>query len=278
MISPIPTRRIPHTQLALLAVLLAAVTAIPAPCAAKETAAAKDSIAKLLGRAQGLVADGRADSALALLSRELTAGAKPSGSAASPTQAIDHRLARGVVSTAQSAGTPVAGVAAFMSLLPHRAGDPEVHVALGELELGRGRPEVALRHFERAMLLNDDLPTALGGYSRARANLGTIEPGVSDYDKLSQARPSKAAPRFGKGVLLLESGQLDGAMKELKWAIGLEEQNWLYNYEYGRALERQGKKDLATRQYETALKQVKEIGDPLTAGQVEAALRASRSK
>ncbi len=78
--------------------------------------------------------------------------------------------------------------------------------------------------------------------------------------------------------MLLESGQLDNAMQDLKWAIGLEEQNWLYNYEYGRALERQGNKDLATRQYETALKQVKEIGDPLTAGQVEAALRAVRSK
>src|SRR5688572_14097194 len=162
-----------------LSLFLLAASASPA----KETSIAKDSTAKLLERAQSLVADGRADSALALLSRELIAVAGVSGSG-TPTSAIDERLARAVVSTAQAAGTPINGVAAFMSLLPQRAADPQVHISLGELELGRGRPEVALRHFERAMLLNDDLPAALGGYSRARAKLGTIEPGVRYYDKL----------------------------------------------------------------------------------------------
>ena len=262
--------------LALLALLLATLAA-PAPSSAKETPAAKDPIAKLLARAEDLIAKGEADSALAILSRELTASAQ-SNPGGSPSRPIDERLARAVVSTAQTAGTPVEGVAAFMSLLPHKTGDPQLHVGMGELELGRGRPEVALRHFERAMVLNDDLPGALGGYSRTRATLGTIEPGVRYYDKLIQARPSKAAPHFGKGVLLLESGQLEDAMKELKWAVGIDEQNWLYAYEYGRALDRQGNKDMAVREYEAAIKHAKAIGDPLAAKRVDEALRATRSK
>jgi len=234
-----------------------------------------DALADLLGRAKGRIAAGQADSAFSLLRQELFEEVQ--GMSNAPPHPLDDRLTRGVVLTAQAAGKPWEGVAAIESVLPIRPGEIQLHIALGELELGRGRPEPALRHFERALLLDDHSPDALGGFARARGQIGGIEPGKRYFDQLIQARPQEGSPRYGKGLLLLSSGTASDALTDLRWALGLDNQEWRYERAYGLALSKGGQREDAAKAYQRAIDALKRKGDPLMADRVASELAAVKS-
>jgi tetratricopeptide (TPR) repeat protein len=247
---------------------------MPAPSAAKDKAV-EDSLAKLLARAQGRIAAGQADSAFALLSRRLFEEVQAMEN--SPPHPLDERLTRGVVLTAEAAGKPWEGVSAIEAVLPLRPSEVQLHIALGELELGRDRPESALRHFERALLIDDHHPDALGGFGRARGTLGGIESGKRYFDLLIQARPLEASARYGKGVMLLNAGAIEDALTDIRWAIGLEAEEWRYHRELARARAHEGKIEEATKAYQQAIRELKNLGDPLAAERVAGELAAART-
>ena len=234
-----------------------------------------DALADLLGRAKGRIAAGQADSAFSLLRQELFEEVQGM-SQTSPHQ-LDERLTRGVVLTAQAAGKPWEGVSAIETVLPMRPGEVQLHLALGELEMGRARPEWALRHFERALLLDDHSADALGGFARARSAIGGIEPGKRYFDQLIQARPQEGAPRYGKGLLLLDADSPADAMTDLRWAIGLGQGEWRFERAYGQALALNGQRDDAVKAYQRALDALKKGGDPLMADRVASELAALKS-
>jgi tetratricopeptide (TPR) repeat protein len=257
--------------------LLAGVLGATSPVVAKDKAV-EDSLSKLLTSAQGRIAAGQADSAFALLRRRLLEEVQ--AMATSPPHPLDDRLTRGLVLTAEAAGKPWEGMSAILAVLPLRPSEPRLHIALGELELGRGRLEPAIRHFERALLLDDHEVDALGGFGQARGTLGGIEPGKQYFNQLIQARPQEPAARFGKGMMLLESGAVDEALSDLSWAIGLDAGEWRFNRAYARARARQGKVDEATKAYQQAIRALKQSGDPLMAERVAlelGALKAGKS-
>jgi Flp pilus assembly protein TadD len=247
-----------------LSALLAAASflalAASSPAAAKEI---KDDTSRLLDQAQKLVAAGQADSALSVLRPPILRSAG------------DGRLERALVEAALSGGIPELGVAVIEESLRLRPGDLNLHVALGELELGRRRPEVAVRHFQRALIIDSASPAALGGFGRARARQGTdIAPAVSYLDKLAKLRPGTPEPRYGKGVLLAEAGRVEESLTEFRWAIGLQENNWIFERDYGRALLAQGNEKGGLEHLEKARSLVAESGDPVTAEQIAGEIRA----
>lgn len=256
-----PTR--PRAALVLSAVLAAAscfLLSLSSPVAAKDV---KDDTSRLLGQAQKLVAAGQADSALALLRTPLLASAG------------DGRIERALVESALGGGIPDLGVRVIEETLRLRPGDSNLHVALGELELGRRRPEVAVRHFQRAIIIDSTSPAALGGFARARARQGTdLAPAVSYFDKLAKERPGTPQPRYGKGVLLAEAGRIDESLTEFRWAIGLEENNWIYERDYGRALVAMGNESGGVEHLEKARRLVAASGDPVTAERIAAEIRS----
>jgi len=255
--------------------LLAGVLGATSPVVAKDKAV-EDSLSKLLTSAQGRIAAGQADSGFALVRQELFTVVQ--GMTNAPPHPLDERLTRGLVLTAQAAGKPWEGVSAIESVLPLRPSEIQLHLALGELELGRDRPETALRHFERALLLDDHSADALGGFARARGTLGGIEPGKRYFDQLIQSRPQEGAPRYGKGLLLLSSGSATDALTDLRWAIGLDRSNWRFERAYGEALAKEGQRDQAGQAYERAIQGLKQQGDPLMADRVASELSALKSK
>jgi tetratricopeptide (TPR) repeat protein len=248
--------------------------ALSPPASAKDKAV-DDSLTKLLASAQGRIAAGQADSAFALLRRRLFEEVQ--AMATTPPHPLDERLTRGVVLTAEAAGKSWEGMSAILAVLPLRPAEPRLHIALGELELGRGRSEPAIRHFERALLLDDHEADALGGFGQARGKTGGIEPGKQYFDQLILARPQEPATRYGKGMMLLESGAIDDALTDLRWAIGLDANEWRFQRAYARAQARQGHVAEATKAYQQAIRALKQAGDPLMAERLTSELGALKT-
>lgn len=233
----------------------------PAPAAAAKEV--KDDTSRLLLQVQKLVAAGQSDSALSLLRPPIIQGPG------------DGRLERAVVTAALDGGIPQVGVAVIEESLRLRPGDSNLHVALGELELGRQRPDVAVRHFQRAIIIDSASPAALRGFGSARARQGIdIAPAIDYLSKLGRQKPAAPEPRYGKGVLLLEAGRAEESLTEFRWAIGLDENNWYYERDYGRALLNQGNEKGGIEHLEKARRLVAESGDPLTADRIAAEIRA----
>jgi tetratricopeptide (TPR) repeat protein len=251
------------TALIGIAALAAASWLIAPPSPAHAAKELKDDTSRLLGQVQKIAAAGQADSALSLLRSRIILGPG------------DGRLERALVATALEGGMPWVGVQVIEESLRLRPDDLNLHVALGEIELGRGRPDVAVRHFQRALVINSASPAALAGFGRARARQGTdIEPAISYLGKLAKQRPGTPEPRYGKGVLLLEAGRVEESLTEFRWAIGLDENNWYYERDYGRALLRLGNAKGGIEHLEKAKRLVVESGDPLTADRIAAEIRA----
>jgi tetratricopeptide (TPR) repeat protein len=241
-------------------IVAAGLVLLPSPAAAGDV---KDDTSRLLGQAQKLAAAGQADSALALLRPPILRSAG------------DGRLERGLVESALWGSIPALGVLVIEEALRQRPGDVNLHLALGELELGRQRPEVAVRHFQRAIIIDSMSPAALGGFARARGRQKTdTAPAIAYLDKLAKERPGTPQPRYGKGVLLAEAGQVAASLTEFRWAIGLDEQNWIFERDYGRALLAQGNDKGGHEHLEKARRLVAASGDPLTAERIAAEIRA----
>ncbi len=248
----------------LLTGAFAARLAPPPDAAAGE---AKDETAQLLGQVQKLIAAGEADSAIVLLIPHVA------------TAPSDGRIERALVTAALAGGIPALGIHVIEDAIPYHPGDVNLHLALGDLELGRGRPEVAVRHFQRALVLDSMSPEAAGGFARARARLGTdIEPAIAYFNKLALQKPGTPLPRYGKGVLLMEASRVEESLTDFRWAIGLEENNWLYERDYGRALSRLGDQKGAVAHLENAKRLLTDSGDPLTAEAVATEIRALRAQ
>ena len=111
---------------------------------------------------------------------------------------------------------------------------------------------------------------------RCVGNGPTINGYYRDFDKLAQAAPAKVSIRYGKGVLLAEAGRGEEAKGEFRWAIGIDENNWLYWRDYGRALRGAGEHERGIANLEKAIGLVRKIGDPVTAREIEAELAAAR--
>ncbi len=249
----------------MLAAVLVAAAMAAGPPAHPARGATQDETARLLKQVQDLVASGLADSALALLHPQVLAGPD------------DGRLERAVVTAALDGGIPWIGVRVIEDCIPLRPSDINLHTALGDLELGRQRPDVAVRHFQRALIIDNISPASVGGFARARARQGTdIAPAIEYFDAVAQQKPGTPEPRYGKAVLLSEAGRLEESMTEFRWAIGLDSKNWYYERDYARALARMGNTAGAVEHFEKAKRLLEDAGDPMTAAQVESELRAAR--
>jgi Flp pilus assembly protein TadD len=229
---------------------------------------AGDPIAATLLHVRDLLDAGQADSAAAVLRPQVIASVP-----------LDPRLARAMVTAYDAAGLHREAVRMIDDLILLRPGDVNLHAARGEIELKRHRPEVAVRHFQRAILLDESSPEAMGGFGRSRAHTGgAIEPALTFFDKLIRAKPTIPAVHYGKAVLLLESGRVDEAVDNLRWVVGLYESGsnegmWQAEREYGRALVRLSNRTGAVEHFEKAVRLLDEAGDPLMAERVAEELR-----
>lgn len=231
-----------------------------------ETAAARsagDPIAGMLLHVRDLLDAGQADSAIVVLRPRLLASGP-----------MDARLVRAMVITYGAAGLYRDGMRILDDLILFRSSDPNLHVARGEIELQRHRPEVALRHFQRAILIDDTSLEVTGGFGRCRALTGgNIDPALALFNKLITAKPTSPAARYGKAVLLLESGRVEEAAEDLRWVIGLNEGLWQAERDYGRAQVRLSNRAVAIEHFEKAVRLLDGAGDPLMAERVAGELR-----
>ncbi len=225
-----------------------------------------DAIAALLDQVRDLLDAGQADSAIAVLAPQLLGSPLP----------VDPRLTRALVLASNEAKKPWEGSRILNEMLRLRPGDIHLELARGEIELARGRPEVALRDFQRAIVADDGSAEAMGDFGRCRALTGgSTETALAYFDKVSQAKPGLAAPRYGKAALLLEAGRSDDASQELRLVLGINPSLWIAERDLGRALMRLDDRKEAIEHFENAVKLLDAAGDPLMAERMATELRAA---
>lgn len=225
-----------------------------------------DPVAQVLGHVRDLLDAGQADSAIAALGPALFRAGAP----------LDARLPRALVLASSEAGTPWVAVRIIDELLRIRPGEVHLYVARGEIELARDRPEAGLRYFLRAILTDDTSLEAMGGFGRCRAAAGgNIGSALAYFDKLIKAKPNLASVRYGKAALYLESDLVAEASGELRRVVGLNENLWLAERDYGRALLRLADRKSALPHFEKAVRLLDAAGDPLMAERMAVELRAA---
>jgi len=116
---------------------------------------------------------------------------------------------------------------------------PEAFQRLGDAQLAKGRIELALERYKKAVALTDngheaaDSRSTLGdAYVYADQTVSALK----QYRRAIKQSPRRAAPHFSLGELYRRYGKIQAALIEFRRAIECDPKNAFYHYRLGDCL------------------------------------------
>jgi Tfp pilus assembly protein PilF len=117
------------------------------------------------------------------------------------------------------AGRDALAATAFLEALSHAPRDPDVHRWLGEMALGSGDPETALRHFDVALAAAPDYLRVLLAKAQALERADRRIEAETVYRRALAVDPWSTETRLNYGVFLALQGRTEEAREQFR--IGL---------------------------------------------------------
>lgn len=119
------------------------------------------------------------------------------------------------------------------------------HDLIGVAQLGLGRNELALNHFDRAVAANPAFAEAWFNRARVLLSLNRRAQAVESFDKAIALNPDHMLARYGRGVALMFDDRNTQALSDFSAAIGLDPRFPLAHAYRGYLLNRLGRFDEA---------------------------------
>jgi len=116
------------------------------------------------------------------------------------------------------------------------AGNFVAHTFLGNLLVGQKRFEEADAHYAEALHIRPDHADAYVGRGFALAQQGKPDEAITSYQMALQLKPDQAGAHKNLGSVLAERGQTDGAIKQFSEAVRLDPADAAAQYDLGTAL------------------------------------------
>ena len=135
----------------------------------------------------------------------------------------------------------------FKELLARYPKSPGVHYSYGVFLL-RENPDAALEEFKRELEIMPSSDRALLQISFEYINRNMHAAGLPFAEKAVRLRPKEFAARNALGRILLETGDVKGAVRELEEGVRLAPDSPEMRYVLARAYTRDGRKDDAARE------------------------------
>lgn len=136
----------------------------------------------------------------------------------------------------------------LLHMLRLNADQPTGQAQLGAWELARGRPGLAVEHYQRAVAwdggsapLRQDLATTL-------SQLGRMEEALKEVQAAVALEPGVAEHRYRLGLVWSEVGRLDEALSALEEAVRLDPRHDRAQYNLGLAYDQAGRREEALNQ------------------------------
>jgi tetratricopeptide (TPR) repeat protein len=101
--------------------------------------------------------------------------------------------------------------------------EAEVQTLLGLINLGGGRPEAALKAFDKALAADPADLEARFQHGVANSQLGRWQEAANDFGAVLDGDPSRKSSVLGRGVALFQLGRLEEAATDLKQALDVPE-------------------------------------------------------
>jgi superkiller protein 3 len=130
--------------------------------------------------------------------------------------------------------------------------DANIHSYIGLVFLEKGQPDKAAQEFDLALKLNPQSSLAYGGKGDAYLQMGEVASAIAAYRK-SLTLQENVPLRAQLGALLLQTGDLEGAARELGAAVQADPVNAPYREQLGKVLYRLGHLDESMQQYQSIL-------------------------
>jgi tetratricopeptide (TPR) repeat protein len=136
---------------------------------------------------------------------------------------------------------------AFEALVARYPETPNVHYAYGVFLLGE-EPDKAVQEFKRELELQPDHPWSLMQIAYEYLKRGDAQTALPWAQKSVQVAPNAFTSHKALGQALLETGDIDGAIKELMTGINLAPESPGLHFTLARAYQRAGRTEEATRE------------------------------
>jgi len=131
---------------------------------------------------------------------------------------------------------------------------PHLLAALGDVYVGMGKPNLALKQYERAAALDLRNVSALVGMAQIYTQKGLWQKAVAAYQRAAEVAPNQAEIRIALARAYLENGSLKRALEEYNTALELDPDNGAIHTGLGDVYRKQGDENRAKREYIAATK------------------------
>ena len=165
-----------------------------------------------------------------------------------PPERRDALMMAGRASYMMAARSPAAAKA-FEALVDRYGDTPNVHYAYG-VYLLQEQPEKAIDEFKRELDLQPGHAQALMQIAFAYLTLGNAKDALTWAQQAVTAAPNSFAAHKALGQVLLEIGEVERSIKELKAGIALAPDSPGLHFTLARAYQRAGRLDEANRERE----------------------------
>jgi len=126
--------------------------------------------------------------------------------------------------------------------------EPILHNIAGACYAGLGQLDVAVKSYEKALIINPNYAQAHYNLGGALQQMGQLDQALSCYKEAINLQHAYPVAHNNLGLISFERGQLDSAVKSFEWAIA-------YSPEYAEAHNNLGAVFQELQQYEKAMKQ-----------------------
>ncbi|MFN0150081.1 MAG: protein kinase domain-containing protein [bacterium] len=131
---------------------------------------------------------------------------------------------------------------------------PEVHITIGTIYVGRGKPELAERAFRRALEIEPGNDAAYRGLGEAQESMGAIAAAESTFLRAIAARPDDWAGHHELGLFYYRNGRFEEALAQFRRVVGIMPENALEYSNIGGIYAYLGRPDSAIAAYETSIR------------------------
>jgi tetratricopeptide (TPR) repeat protein len=148
-----------------------------------------------------------------------------------------------------------AAIKAYRKAVELAPEDPACHYGLGEFLLhDMHDPEGAIPEYRKAIDLDPDYARAWSCLGRALCDKGELERALAACRKATQLAPNDSRVRVNLGVLLCDHVRdYDGAIREFREAIRLDDENAVFHFNLANALDKKGRFSSALKAYRNAV-------------------------